>query len=274
MESNCPRCGLDFPPGSYNFCPGCGYKFEHPIEIQSPMSQPLPVSIAPVSIASSPVQPVLGAPGIPPRSWAKSEGAFQYLVFFLAGLWMPLFGLTIPVLGLPFAIGYFVLAGMLISGHNKVQGLTLARLTAAGYPVFILSSMIFGSRLAETQSRTNPAPGVEALGKEEETKKKEETKSIRWVTVAQWQGVGIKTTEIFTIDSDEWAVAWQCGESQHGFDIFQGFIYNADKRFDIGVIGNVAQPAKDISYFHKGGRYYIEVNSTCPWSILVSKAMK
>lgn len=91
----------------------------------------------------------------------------------------------------------------------------------------------------------------------------------RWTSIGQWRGDGDLNTQTFMINSDEWAIVWQCGTNRFGTEgAFYGYIMNPDTNIMEDSFGSSMQGT---SYFYKSGRYYIKIISSAPWAITVSQ---
>ena len=85
-----------------------------------------------------------------------------------------------------------------------------------------------------------------------------------WRKIKEWQGNGIKTTEKFTVGS-EWAISWTTKAG-----ILQIYVYASDGEL-FNLAANTMIAGSDISYFHKAGTYYLEINALQPYTVQVSE---
>ena len=90
---------------------------------------------------------------------------------------------------------------------------------------------------------------------------------MAWVKIAEWSGVGMKSTELFTV-GPEWAIEWGTEPGKLRDMIFT--IYTHDARGGLnGVDGNIIGAGHDTSYKHQAGTYYLKVNSGQRWKIII-----
>lgn len=83
--------------------------------------------------------------------------------------------------------------------------------------------------------------------------------------IAQWTGVGSKTTEPFIIDSDSWAIKWvhiPAVINEQTIGTFQVMVYNVEKP-DMPVIiaANSNQEESDTFSIEGKGEFYLMINS-------------
>lgn len=92
------------------------------------------------------------------------------------------------------------------------------------------------------------------------------------MTVAEWQGKGIKKTEPFVIQSKEWAIAWSTKATEMIPMNFQIYVYK-DGGLLPDVVANVIGNGEDYSYQYNGsGRFHLEINSGQAWVVKVLAA--
>ncbi len=87
--------------------------------------------------------------------------------------------------------------------------------------------------------------------------------------MASWSGNGVKTTEQFDV-GDEWIVNWANLEGGD-FSLFQIYAYEpGEDTFGMPkIVANTMTEGSDVSYVHKAGRFYLEINSVGAWAISV-----
>ena len=87
-------------------------------------------------------------------------------------------------------------------------------------------------------------------------------------TIGTWHGRSNKQTETFKINSSEWMLAWNT-EPQKGFEgIFQIFVHRASGDL-ICVAANVIGKDADSTVMRGAGNFYLEINATQPWGVVV-----
>ncbi len=82
-------------------------------------------------------------------------------------------------------------------------------------------------------------------------------KPKEWRVLKNWQGQGIKKTEMFTVSS-QWRIVWDTRAGRYGSGIFAINVYNANGNMS-DVAANVIGNSQDMSYQHKAGTYYLYV---------------
>ena len=92
-----------------------------------------------------------------------------------------------------------------------------------------------------------------------------------WQTVQTFTGSSIKTTEDFTIDSDEWKVVWSTTPGQYGD---MNFIVGVDDITGsmVSSVANVIGAGNDESYVKEGaGTYCLDINTAQNYTITVQE---
>lgn len=117
-----------------------------------------------------------------------------------------------------------------------------------------------------TTPSTTPVPPPVVVPVE---KKPPVVKAKTWKKVIEFTGNGIKTTQKFTIDSDEWMLTWATtpGDFAGNFIVY----VNRGNGETVSMAANVMGKAADTSYFYAGGEYYLYIISTQPYSIIISQ---
>ncbi len=88
-------------------------------------------------------------------------------------------------------------------------------------------------------------------------------------TLLDLKGSGSKSTQKFTASSD-WDLNWTYDFSKFGNQgKFQVFIYNGDGSMSLENAGVNQLGSKDsgTEHYHKGGTYYLQMNSECSWTV-------
>ena len=96
-----------------------------------------------------------------------------------------------------------------------------------------------------------------------------------WVTIAEWQGEGMRSTESFLTQSREWRINWRTyDEPFENAGILQIFVYdaNTDDIF-IDLVANVQGPSEANSYVRTPpGEYYLEIiSANIKWEITIEE---
>lgn len=95
-------------------------------------------------------------------------------------------------------------------------------------------------------------------------------KEKTWVDVTKFEGNGIKNTEKFNIDSDEWRIVWSTQPGDSGKQNFQ--IYVNDKDGELSdVAANIIGQGNDTSYMNKSGQYSLKIVSGQPYTITIQE---
>jgi hypothetical protein len=84
------------------------------------------------------------------------------------------------------------------------------------------------------------------------------------------QGSGTKQTQKFTAASD-WDLEWSYDCSNFGQQgNFIVTVYDSDgtMSFDNTAVNQLGKSGSDVQHYHKGGTYYLSVNSECSWHIV------
>ncbi len=90
-------------------------------------------------------------------------------------------------------------------------------------------------------------------------------------TLLDVSGSGTKTTQSFTAAGD-WTLGYSYNCSNFGDQgNFQVYVYNSDgsMSFDNAGVNELGKSGSDTEYYHKGGSYYLEMNSECNWHVVV-----
>jgi hypothetical protein len=88
-------------------------------------------------------------------------------------------------------------------------------------------------------------------------------------TLLDISGSGIKSSQTFTTSGD-WDISYTYDCSNFGYaGIFQVMVYTKE-----GILSDLAANQSGMSgaettYMHKAGTYYLEVNSTCDWTVQI-----
>ncbi len=92
-------------------------------------------------------------------------------------------------------------------------------------------------------------------------------------TLLELKGNGSKTTQKFTASGD-WDLEWtyDCSNFYGGQGVFQVYVYNHDgtMSFQNGLINQSGSKDAGVEHYHKGGTFYLQVNSVCAWTMKVT----
>jgi hypothetical protein len=80
-----------------------------------------------------------------------------------------------------------------------------------------------------------------------------------WAVTKNWQGTGIKETEMFTV-TGHWRVDWLFSPSSSS-SVFQVFIYASDGRTLMQMAAN-SHGGSDTSFWAGPGTYFLRINSS------------
>ncbi len=89
------------------------------------------------------------------------------------------------------------------------------------------------------------------------------TSTPGWKEISRWSGNSIKSTEKFTAPN-EWRLTWSCNGSGY-LDIY---VYRSNGDL-FKVAASTNEPGSDVSVFHEGGEFYLEIDTTVPYTIVI-----
>ena len=96
-----------------------------------------------------------------------------------------------------------------------------------------------------------------------------------WVTIAEWQGEGMRSTETFITQTNEWRINWETyDELFEGASILQIYVYDANNNdLFIDLVANVQGESIASSYVRAApGRYYLDISSAnIKWNVVVEE---
>lgn len=89
-----------------------------------------------------------------------------------------------------------------------------------------------------------------------------------WHRVASFSGSSAKNTETFYVPGGQWRLRWEGQpDNEYGFMVLQIFVNRADGSM-VGLGANTNTPGSDVSYFHEGGSFWMQINSAgCRYSL-------
>ena len=91
----------------------------------------------------------------------------------------------------------------------------------------------------------------------------------QWVEIKRWEGSGLKTTEPFTIQGDQWRTVWT---NHQGDSIFQIMLYrDGDLYLGQPLLANTTEKGSDTSYVYDGGTFHLVINAISQWTVIVEE---
>jgi hypothetical protein len=141
-----------------------------------------------------------------------------------------------------------------------------AGIGCGGLIVLIIAGSIAAANGA-SKSPTTSAPAVFATAPASNAPKASTAPKTAGTVLLDKTGSGINQTPKFTASGD-WEIHWSydCGADKGNFQIF---VYSGDGSL-AGVAANALDvKGSDVSYQHRGGTYYLQMNSGCNWHVTV-----
>jgi len=93
-----------------------------------------------------------------------------------------------------------------------------------------------------------------------------------WQKVIDFKGNSIKTTQKFTISSDEWKIKWSTTPGTYGDMNFQIYLYDGNGNLaGSGVLANIIGKGSDESFIYESGEYYLMINTAQNYTITVEE---
>lgn len=93
-------------------------------------------------------------------------------------------------------------------------------------------------------------------------------------TVLDLTGNGTKTTQKFTVAGD-WDLNWvyDCSKFLFGQGNFQVYVYTGDGNisFENTIVNQLGSKDSGVEHYHKGGTFYLVINSECSWSMKIKE---
>ena len=94
------------------------------------------------------------------------------------------------------------------------------------------------------------------------------------VSVANWSGSGIKTTDSFTITGSKWDIQWSSNpEMMNGTSVgmLQVYVYNVNNTsLPITIVANTSEQTSDDSYIYQRGTFYLTISgANTTWTVNV-----
>jgi hypothetical protein len=91
------------------------------------------------------------------------------------------------------------------------------------------------------------------------------------VTALTFSGSGIKQSGDFTVNADQWTIAYSYNcSAAGGTGNFAVTVYNSDGTYYDGAVNELSSGATSSTVEHGAGTYYLSVDSECSWSINVT----
>lgn len=85
-----------------------------------------------------------------------------------------------------------------------------------------------------------------------------------WYQVLKVEGTATKQTDLFETKGTKWRIRWEKANPDDGLSIY---VYDKDGTIITAIASK--NTAKDESYMHKPGRYYLSIAATDSYSITV-----
>ena len=131
----------------------------------------------------------------------------------------------------------------------------------------LLSISVTGILLLSACGSPTAAPEVEAPATSEAQ------------LIAEWAGIGPKTTEPFTIDDESWVIDWVHVPSvinNQSIGTFQIMVYNTENPdIPVAIAANSKEKESDTYYMQKTGTFYLLINAAnTRWSVKVLVTFK
>lgn len=91
-----------------------------------------------------------------------------------------------------------------------------------------------------------------------------------WQQVIEFTGSSMKTTQKFSIGSNEWRIRWTTTPGANGDGNFVIYVYagNGDM---VDVAANIIGKGADTSYVYAGGEYYLTILSDQNYDIVIEQ---
>lgn len=132
-------------------------------------------------------------------------------------------------------------------------------------------SMINNDKNNETAQKKQATEQVSTNSQEDSSNATNQSVEKKWVEVTKITGDGIKNTENFTVDSDNWRISWDTQAGDAGEQNFQIYV-NDGKGNLVDVAANVIGANTDTTYMHKAGEYSLKIITAQPYTITIEEA--
>lgn len=96
------------------------------------------------------------------------------------------------------------------------------------------------------------------------------SRAQQWVEVKRWTGNGQKNTESFRITGGQWRIRYSSRSVNPALTIFQIYVYGIDPK-SLDIAANSTEPGDDVSYMHKKGQFYLQINTSNRWTVIVEQ---
>ena len=137
-------------------------------------------------------------------------------------------------------------------------------------------SMLGNAKKNSTTTTSQNQSSVTSQSNTTENQSSNATSSVQpakektWVDVTKFEGNGIKNTEKFAIDSDEWRIVWSTQVGDAGKQNFQIYVNDKDGEL-VDLVANIIGQGNDISYMNKSGEYSLKIVSGQPYTITIQE---
>lgn len=90
-----------------------------------------------------------------------------------------------------------------------------------------------------------------------------------WHRVASFTGFSAKNTETFYVPGSQWRLRWKGERDNPHAMVLSIFVKRANGEL-VGLGANTNAPGSDVTYFHEGGSFWLEINTFgCQYSLVV-----
>lgn len=122
------------------------------------------------------------------------------------------------------------------------------------------------SNTANTTDSTDGTSNTEEEESPEDDNEAENQQEKSYVKVFELSGSGAKKSEPFTITGDRFRVKYNCKEA----GVCSGYVRKAGgSALDVDLFVNTTEQIEDESIVYKNGEFYIDMNATVPWTVIV-----
>lgn len=94
--------------------------------------------------------------------------------------------------------------------------------------------------------------------------------NAKWNEVVEFKGNALKTTNKFTISSNQWRIKWYASKGEYDFFTFDIYLYHSDGSIK-DVVANATKPGADENYLYEPGEYYLQINSAGDYTVTVEE---
>lgn len=132
---------------------------------------------------------------------------------------------------------------------------------------------------AERERKAREAIVAKEAARLARERKAEEAKALalakemepKWRLVERFSGSSIKNTSNFDIKGEEWRIRWSTEPGKYGDMNFQIYVHDASDDSLKDLAANVIGAASDESVIRGAGRYYLKLNTSQPYEVIVEE---